>query len=252
MAVRWIIADVDGCLSPEKSVAWELEPFLEVARLSREASEGRNTLAPMTLCTGRPQPYAEVLAKLLDVRAPLICENGAVLYTLHDNHAWYGPGVTEAKIHGLRAVRDFIETTILPPLPGVVMQFGKEAQLSVFSEHPECFPSIQHRIETFVIDRGGPDLLINTSHFYLNISLTGVDKGNALRALLEQLGCRPEEVAGIGDTEGDLPLRETVGFFACPANARESIKAVADYVSPYEDVRGMLDILQRPEFQRSR
>ena len=93
MSVKWIITDLDGCVSPEESVPWALEPFVEFARQSRAASAGESDLAPLTLCTGRPQPYAEVLMKILDIRAPAICENGAVLYSLPDNRARIGPGL---------------------------------------------------------------------------------------------------------------------------------------------------------------
>jgi HAD superfamily hydrolase (TIGR01484 family) len=248
--VKWIISDIDGCLSPEESVAWDMAKFLELARLVQDANDGRSSLAPLTFCTGRPQPYVEVLMKILDVRAPAICENGAVFYTLHNNTASYAPGVTRQKIAGLRAVRRFVEEEILPAFPQTVIQFGKEAQLSIFSEEPECFEEIKPRVEAFAAANGGPELCITPSHFYLNISLDGVDKGEALRLLARQLGASHDELAGIGDTEGDLPLRETVGFFACPANAKDSIKAVADYVSPYPLVEGVLDILKRPEFHR--
>ncbi|MCL5269377.1 MAG: HAD-IIB family hydrolase [bacterium] len=250
MAVRWIIADVDGCLTPEESIPWDLERFVELARLTRAAAAGRGTLAPVTLCTGRPQPYVEVLMKLLDLRAPCICENGAVFYTLHDNTARYGPGVSEEKILGLRAVRAFIERELLPAHPELVMQFGKEAQMSIYSENPVIFAAAQPRIEAFARANGGPELVINRSHYYLNISLAGINKGRALGQLCDELAVGRAELAGIGDTEGDLPLREAVGFFACPANAVAGIKAMADYVSPYPMLEGVLDILKRPEFKR--
>ncbi|HOF39864.1 MAG TPA: HAD hydrolase family protein [Candidatus Hydrogenedentes bacterium] len=249
MPVKWIVTDLDGCVSPEESVAWDLGPFVEFARLSRAASAGESTLAPLTLCTGRPQPYVEVLMKILDIRAPAICENGAVLYSLHDNWARFGPGVTSEKTHRLRAVRDFIETELLHEYPQAVMQFGKEAQLSVFSQDPAVLLAMQPRVEQFVRENG-PELIINCSHFYLNLSLAGVDKGSSLRALFDELGVQPHEVAGIGDTVGDLPLRDAVGFFACPSNAQDEIKAVADYISPEPTVSGLLDILALPEMQR--
>lgn len=247
---RWIITDIDGCISPEESVAWEMDEFLTLARRIQDANTGRSTLAPVTFCTGRPQPYVEVLMKLLGVHAPAICENGAVFYTLHNNTARYAPGVTKEKISGLRALRRYIESEILPAYQQTVIQFGKEAQLSIFSEETACFDEIKPRLEQFVAQNGGLALDIVPSHFYLNISLAGVDKGEALRLLLSQLGIRREDAAGIGDTDGDLPLRDAVGFFACPANAKDSLKAVADYVSPYPLVGGMLDILSRPEFQK--
>ncbi|MDQ1257420.1 MAG: hypothetical protein QG656_2024 [Candidatus Hydrogenedentes bacterium] len=250
MAIKWIITDIDGCISPEESIPWDLDRFAEFARRSREASAGRGLLAPMTLCTGRPQPYAEVLMKILDIRAPAICENGVFLYSLHDNRSRFGPGVTEAKILGIRAVRNFIDTVILPEFPNAVYQVGKEAQLSIYSERPGIFTEIQPLIEDFVADQGGPELVISPSHYYLNISLAGVDKGSTLRALMDELGAEKGELAGIGDTVGDLPLREAVGFFACPSNSQPALKEAADYVSPYPNIEGVLDILERPEMRK--
>lgn len=250
MAAKWIITDIDGCLSPEESIPWDLDLFGRFARICRDASAGQGKVAPMTLCTGRPQPYVEVLAKILDIRAPMICENGAVFYSLHDNRSVYGPGVTPEKIQGIRAVRMFIESAILPKYPEAVYQFGKEAQMSVYSENPAIFPEIQRAIEVFVAENELPPLEISASHYYLNISMTHVNKGIALRQLLQQLGVSREETAGIGDTEGDLPLRDAVGFFACPANAKPALQARADYVSPCRDIAGVLDILSQPAFLR--
>ncbi len=250
MPVKWIITDVDGCISPEESVAWNGPAYTQLIQTICDANAGRSSLAPITLCTGRPQPYVEVLMKLFDVRVPAICENGAVLYSLSDNTARFDSQITETMLIGLRALRAFIEIEILPGNPGVVMQFGKEAQMSLFSTSPALFPPIQSRIEAFLVKQGGPDLLISTSHFYLNISFCGVDKGHALRELQRELHATHTDLAGIGDTEGDIPLREAVGFFACPANAKPALKDLADYISPYETVEGMLDILALPAMQR--
>ena len=95
-----------------------------------------------------------------------------------------------------------------------------------------------------------PEVVISATPYYLNMSMAGVNKGNTLRALLEELGTDREHAAGIGDTEGDLPLRDAVGFFACPSNATPDVKKAADYVSPYPDIKGFLDILSRPELRR--
>ena len=245
MAIRLIISDVDGCLTPEESIAWDLEHFTRFCLLSRQASAGQIPLPPLTLCTGRPQPYVEALMKIMDIRYPVICENGAVLYDLPTNQARNAPGVTAAHITGLRAVREFIEQQVLPAFPQSFLQFGKEAQLSVFSQDPSLFPAMRQMIAAFVARRGGPELVLGTSHYYLNISLAGVDKGSAIRHLLQGVNLTRDQTAGIGDTEGDLPLRREVSFFGCPANATAPVKAVADYVSPYPALTGVLDILSR-------
>ncbi len=243
--IKWIVADIDGCLTPESSVAWDLEKMGRLAAYCREGAQVGSRVPLMTLCTGRPQPYVEALVKLLDLRLPVICENGAVVYTLHDNRSRFGPGVTPGMVAGIRELRAGIEEDLLPRHPGCILQFGKEAQISIFSEDPSVFPSIQPTIEGMGARIEGLRLDIQASHYYLNISLAGVDKGRAAAELMQEGGIRREEAAGIGDTEGDLPLRAAVGFLACPANARAGMKEAADYVSPLAEIDGVLDILER-------
>jgi HAD superfamily hydrolase (TIGR01484 family) len=243
-SIRIIISDIDGCISPEESVPWDFEHFAEFCRVSQAASRGEGDLPPLTLCTGRPQPYVEALMKIMDIRHPVICESGAVMYDLESNRARYTDGVTPEKIAGLRAVRCFVEDQVLTRFPRCLIQFGKEAQLSVFSEDPSVFPEMRSMVEEYLQQRGGPELHFSASHFYLNMSLAGVDKGSAIRHLLEEVGLDREHAAGIGDTEGDIPIRREVAWFGCPSNATKPVKEVADYVSPYPALAGMLDILR--------
>jgi hydroxymethylpyrimidine pyrophosphatase-like HAD family hydrolase len=173
--VKIIVSDIDGCLSPEDSSAWDGPLFSSLMSLARKATARRTTLAPITLCTGRPQPYVEPLSKLLDIRMPIICENGAVVYSLDDNWSRFGPGVTREKLEGLRAVRRFIEREVLPGHPEALYQFGKEAMLSVYSAKPKILPHIQQAVEGHIRDRDLPPVVMGLTHFYLNISMAGVD-----------------------------------------------------------------------------
>lgn len=252
MPTRLIISDIDGCISPEESCAWDGPLFEQFAGICRAASSGNSDLAPMTLCTGRPQPYVEALMKILDIRYPAICEAGAVFYSLHDNCSYFSDAVSSAQIHRLHQLRERIVEEILPDFPGLVYQFGKEAQMSLFCKEPSCFPVVTSRVRALTESIPGLELLITPSHYYLNIDLVGVTKGGAIQTLLRSLGLNRNEAAGIGDTMGDISIREAVAFFACPANAVSGIKAIADYVSPFPDIRGILDILERPEMRFAR
>ncbi len=248
MSYRWIVSDIDGCLTPETSKAWDWDTFKRLTEFFKNRKGQGAYPVPLILCTGRPQPYVEVWAKIFDLRAPLVCENGAVIYTLEDNTSRFGPGVTPDKIKGLRNLRLFIEKELLPNQPEIIYQFGKEAQLSLFSQKPELFNRMIDAIDEFIKQQGGPELVIQPSHYYLNISLAGVNKGEAIKMILNQLGSSCVEAVGIGDTLGDKAIREQVAFFACPANAHKEIKEYADYISPYPDILGVLDILQQPPF----
>lgn len=247
MPLRLILADIDGCISPEESRAWDGALFGEFAQLSRAASAGTAAIPPLTLCTGRPQPYVEALMKILDIRFPAICEAGAVTYSLADNCSRFAPEITQEMILGLHQLRDRIVAEILPAFPGLVYQFGKEAQMSLFTKTPACFGEVAKQVKQLASVIPGLDLEITPTHYYLNIDFRGVTKGAAIQRLLQELGMQKEETAGIGDTMGDISIRDAVAFFACPANAVPGIKDVADYVSPYPDIRGVLDILKRPE-----
>lgn len=49
--------------------------------------------------------------------------------------------------------------------------------------------------------------------------------------LLQQLGCRPEETACVGDDLPDLPLLERAGLAVAVANATAPVRAQAHYVT---------------------
>ncbi|MFP4375715.1 MAG: HAD family hydrolase [Spirochaetales bacterium] len=244
MDYKLIVSDVDGCLSPEESVGWNLSHFAEVA--ARVRGGGRNGAPlPVTLCTGRPQPYVEVLLKLFDISLPAICENGAVIYDLPSNASRFGPGVTERLIGVIREIRSFVEREILPIYHDVAIQFGKEAQLSIYSGEPEQIPPMADRVRSFAARLGAGLVRVDASHYYLNVSIADVSKGSALALVAKELGATRDRTAVIGDTSGDLPMRDHAAFFGAPANATDEIKAIADYVSPFPDLRGVADILDQ-------
>ena len=80
---------------------------------------------------------------------------------------------------------------------------------------------------------------------YINCDLQHVNKGTAIDRLLVETGIDPKRTAGIGDTMGDRFIAERVSWFGCPANAEAEIRKSADYVSPNQDVEGVLDMLER-------
>lgn len=64
------------------------------------------------------------------------------------------------------------------------------------------------------------------------------DKLPTLKALAEELGILPEEIAYIGDDINDLACMAYCGIVACPNDAARPIKAIADFVCPHDGGRG--------------
>lgn len=52
-----------------------------------------------------------------------------------------------------------------------------------------------------------------------------IDKGEALRYLLDRLDIAPEEVLAMGDGGSDLPLLQAAGIGVAMGNATEAVKA---------------------------
>lgn len=65
-----------------------------------------------------------------------------------------------------------------------------------------------------------------------------MDKGSALRALAEDLGCSLAETAYVGDDLFDLPAIRIAGWSAAPPGARQEVKAAASHVCAAEGGSG--------------
>jgi hydroxymethylpyrimidine pyrophosphatase-like HAD family hydrolase len=60
---------------------------------------------------------------------------------------------------------------------------------------------------------------------------------------LQLLGVDKDTVIGVGDTDNDLPLFESVGFKIAMANGTEKLKRSADYIAPSVDEDGLAFII---------
>lgn len=238
----YVICDIDGCLQPESSGAMELETLAQVTRHNTRARE-RHDVPLLTLCSGRPQPFAEALCKLLGIYgAPCVCENGVWLYDLGTNRYEMDPAILPEHLAAVREASAWVAAEY--GKHGVTEQPGKAASVSLYHADVSYLRSIAPRIAEEFARRDWP-FRVSMTWFYINCDLKHVSKGTGIERFMAKTGATKQRLAGIGDTMGDMPIRERVAFFACPANAAEEIKRVADYVSPHEEVRGVVDILGR-------
>lgn len=80
----------------------------------------------------------------------------------------------------------------------------------------------------------------------VEVTAQGVDKGEALLALADQLGIPRSETMAVGDSENDRALLEKAGVSAAMANAMLSIQALADYVSQEDcDADGVAELFEK-------
>lgn len=244
-----VLCDIDGCLVAETTAPFDLPSLSAIAAHNRAAQEqfDRPVLTP---CTGRPQPFAEAICRLTANRTvPAICENGVWLYHPGPNIYSMDPSIEEPHLRVVPELQAWLLSEFGPKGRerrgrGIALQPGKAASVSIYHPEVEYVRELMPRLREILAERM-PMFRVSMTGFYINCDLKHISKGTAIDWLLSMVKLPRERIAGIGDMPSDLPIRERVGFFACPSNADASVKAVADYVSPHEQAIGVLDILER-------
>ncbi|MCI0395616.1 MAG: Cof-type HAD-IIB family hydrolase [Chloroflexi bacterium] len=238
MTIRLLVFDIDGVLTGGEAQALDLELLGRLAAMNRAARQNP-ALPAVTLCTGRPAPYLEVMLQAIDGHLPGVFENGAGLY-FPDGYRFVRNPALDGRTD-MRAVRQRLEERLVRT--GLAFfQPGKEYTLTLFAEEP----AETHRLDSWATEALGPlsqtvKLVYSTS--CLNVLPAGVDKGQGIAYLSQSLGIPPEAMLGVGDSDVDLPFLALVGHRAAPANAAPAVKQLADYVASRPASAGVREIL---------
>jgi len=248
--LRLVVIDVDGCLTPGEGRPWNFEALKYIAHLNREAQEDATKLA-VTLCTGRQEPYVEVLMQAIDAHLPGIYENGGGLYFPRDYRFVENPLITAEMREALAEIKATLRREIVETGLGY-FQPGKEVSLTLY---PFAGVSIHQlylaTVEALATCQAG--YLAQESVSCVDVIPEGVDKAAGVCWLSQETGVPLNQIGGIGDSTSDLKFLSILGRSAAPANAADEVKARVDYVSPYEDGDGVVDILRRwSEWLRTR
>ncbi len=241
--IRLVVLDVDGVLSGGEAQPLDLDLLSHLAAMNRRA-RADPALPVVTLGTGRPAPYVEVMLQAIDGHLPAIFENGCGLYFPANYRFVPHPALAEGG-RSFAAVRERLRVALVET-GRVFFQPGKEYSLSLF---PLDGVAVDELLP-LAVDALGPegetvDLVYSVS--CLNVVPRGVDKGAGLGFLCEQAGFAANEVLAVGDSDVDLPLLRAAGYSAAPANANPAVKAAAAYVSPCATTDGVRDILRHFE-----
>ena len=106
-------------------------------------------------------------------------------------------------------------------------------------------PSTLDELEPRMKERFGDREYISKSlpHF-LEFAQAGVTKGAGLDFLAEHLGFTKEQTVAFGDGENDIELVDWPGFGVAVENAHERVKDVADWICPPASDEGVAQVLE--------
>jgi len=108
-------------------------------------------------------------------------------------------------------------------------------------EFSDCLENVKAYIEENHFDfdiEEGPN--------FFNVGVPGIDKGTGAAMLVEILpDIKFENIAGIGDSDGDWTYMQRCGFSACPSNASRFLREPCDYVATKPETEGTLEIIEK-------
>ena len=81
--------------------------------------------------------------------------------------------------------------------------------------------------------------------YFLEVVPCGIDKANALGALLEQLKMKREDIIAIGDGVCDVTMLQLAGLGVAMGHAQDSVKVCADYVTASNEEDGVAQAVEK-------
>ena len=240
--LRLLVVDVDGVLSPGEAAPFDFTVLQLLAELNDRARHDPMHLA-ITLCTGRPAPYVEVLMQIIHGFYPAIYEHGAGLYIPTPYGFTWHPSLTPAVQAQLMQLHSILHDALVAT-DRAYFQPGKSASLSLFARPGVSLHEVYREAERLA-HQCGDAFLVELGATCVNIMVRGLDKAEGVRWLSRETAIPLQEMAGVGDAQGDIAFMQLLGWAAAPANAHAAVKQMAHYTSAYEDGRGLVDILER-------
>lgn len=225
--IRLFVVDLDGCIShPFVTPDWEA---INAIRDLNIASKNDPTIPPITICTGRPLPYAEAVAQWLCIEHPFAFESGAGLYHTQKNELTWAPELTADRLEAISELKHWAVNHVIPKYPGTVAEFTKRSDVGFIHPLAETNHRIYREVKPFV-DSNYPDFEVHDTDVSVNVILSGCNKGTGVGLLSDKIGVPLDQMAYIGDSSGDLPAMKRVKMAFAPNNARDVVKAFAKVI----------------------
>ncbi|TDF94048.1 Cof-type HAD-IIB family hydrolase [Paenibacillus piri] len=265
---KMLAIDIDDTLIND---AKEITPGTKQA-LAQAMAQG----VTVTLATGRMYASAKQLASQLELNVPLITYQGSLVKNSQDDRILYERSVPAEAAHfifdycernGLH-LQTYLNDTLYVKEQNEKIEGYAALSKIPYTIHPD-FKSLadQPSIKLLIIDEPAKldeiavELRKEIGHLvhitkskphFLEIIHPEGTKGDALRYLAGQYGYDMSEVISIGDSWNDHELLEAAGFGVAMANAVDSLKQIADYVTLSNNEDGVKHVVEKFVLQPTR
>jgi Cof subfamily protein (haloacid dehalogenase superfamily) len=247
-----------------------LNDELDITEGTRRAlNEAMERGVVITIATGRMYASAKQVAGRLGLEVPLITYQGALIKHAKDGTVLYErnvpPNVVRyvfeyASQHGLHLQSYHNDKLLAKEENEKLIAYSKLSNIPYDIEpdfdrlSEKATPKLLMIDEPEKLDRVMADLkeaigdqahITKSKPNFLEIMHPEGTKGHALHHLAAHYGIKPEETVGIGDSWNDRELVEQAGLGVAMANAVDSLKQVADYVTTSNNEEGVRHVIEK-------
>ena len=241
------ITDLDGTLLPDNKIP--LQKDLEA--IERFKKYG----GTFTIATGRVIQAADQFFDILRPNAPVILNNGSLIYDINKKEALYNCTLDKAaKEYTLALMERFPEMGVEVNFPDKIcvvrLTEWEQQHLNVthlpyvettIDEIPEdgwckvlyaVSHEMIHELEEFAASEGWDKAsFVVSGKSYFECLPKNTAKGYALKELIKIAGWENCKVAAAGDYNNDLELLENADIPIAPQNAQDIVKNAAEFVT---------------------
>lgn len=234
--IKLFVSDIDGCLG-EPYQPYDLDAFETLRRYV--VADADSTVPALSLCSGRSYAYVEAMTQALALKTPVLFESGGGLFDPVTAQLTWNPAFTEEIETQLQAIRHFMMLECLPST-SMSLDYGKRTQAGlvgpVEQDVMDALPAVQAFVET-----EGMNLHVFFTPYSIDVVAPTLTKRQALSWLGDHLEYGLEEIAFMGDTNGDLEAIHGVGYGFAPANAAEAIRKQVPHVTKGRFAEGVIE-----------
>ncbi len=234
-----IFCDIDGCLNAGKHVALDLDALGHIrGQISTLADLG----VMFSLCTGRPQPYAEAMAQILGVRTPFVCEHGAMVFDPQTEQVFPMPEKRDLLV--MADLRRHLQT-IVGQENTHTFEPGNEFGLCLTGPGiiEKSYDEIGAIKDEYQARCSAYDVIWAPSNCAVDISPKGISKQTGAAWLLDRYGAGQCTTYAIGDSAGDFAVLSYVDHAMCPENAAPEVKKMCQTIAKAPTAMGVVEIL---------
>ena len=240
LPVQLIAADIDGCLSPGLFEPYDLRKLEAVADLNRK-SKSDPSIPPLTICTGRPEPYAEAVLQLVQSYYPAVSEHGGLLCGIDPPLMTINPVLPDDLQDKMLILKQRLFAAQRMDGNDFMLEPGKETHCTVFTRNEMTVERLHDVLSRILEDTALP-FILKPGRSCINVFPSMLHKGMGIEWLSRETGIPAKNMGGIGDSDNDVPFLQAVGYPASPSNGSELAKGVKGaFVSAKPDIDGVLD-----------